>query len=114
MDKSIAPKYSILFCFFPAQCNCKKRAGGREPAAGLRHRRAPRCACHLASHHFSCQVIPEIIFHLCLSYKRGVIWFTDDGNYFIALDSFSFQERHRHHPSLLSVALSKGKQDNKK
>ena len=38
-----------------------------------------------------------------------VIWFTDDDNYFIALDSFSFQERHRHHPSLLSVALSKGK-----
>ena len=82
MDKSIAAK-SYFFVHLAAQCNCKKRAGGREPAAGLRHRRAPCCARHLASHHFSCQVIPEIIFHICLSYKRWVIWFTD----FIALES---------------------------
>ena len=68
MDKSIAPK-SYFFVHLAAQCNCKKRAGGREPAAGLRHRRAPRCARHLASHHFSRQVI----FHLCLSLMSHMV-----------------------------------------
>ena len=75
--------------FLAAQCHREERAGGREPAAGLRHRRPPCRPRHLTPHHLPRQVRRKTMSSLIM---------------------FSSQERHRHHPSLLSLALSQGKQ----
>ena len=50
----------IYIIYFPAsQCHREERAGGREPAAGVWHRRPPRRPRHLPPHHLPRQVLNE-------------------------------------------------------
>ena len=73
------------------QCHREERAGCCEPAAGFWHRRPPRRPRHLPPHHLPRQVLNE--------------------DYNGIAHPQPFQECHRHHPSLLSVTLSQGKQE---